>query len=110
MAAMQRFRHKSFGWAFWLIAALISCGAWWGESVGLGPGARASLMAIAGAVPLSIQLVTGYGLDGGWVARFSKSEQPKHYWGSLAVSVAVALAFGYGAYHFLVAPASSVAT
>lgn len=109
MAAMHQFKDKSFGWAFWVVAALCTCGAWWGESIGLELRVRATLIAVAGLVPLSIQLITGYGLDGGWVARFSRSEQPKHYWGSLAASVAVALALGYGAYHFLVAPASGVA-
>ena len=110
MATMQQFKNKSFGWAFWLVAALLTCGAWWGQSIGLEPEVRAILIAIAGLVPLSIQLITGYGMDSGWVARFSKSEQPRHYWGSLAATVAVALALGYGAYHFLVAPVSGVAT
>ena len=110
MPPIQRFKDKSFGWAFWLVAALFTCGAWWGASIGLGPEPRAASIAVAGLVPLAIQLSTGYALDGGWVARFSKSESPKHYWGSLAASVAVAAMLAYGAYHFLVAPAVRVAT
>lgn len=110
MADIQRFKDKGFGWAFWLIAGLVSCGSGWGESVGLGAGARAVCIAVAGIVPLSIQLVTGYGLDGRWRTSFSRSEQPMHYWGSLAASVAAALVMGFGAYRLLVVPASSLAT
>ena len=110
MPSMHRFKDKSFGWAFWVVAGFFTCGAWWGASVGLGPEPRAALIAVAGLVPLIIQLSTGYGLDGGWVARFGKVERPKQYWGSLAASVAVAVVLAYGAYHFLVAPAVRVTT
>ena len=110
MAVAQQFKDKSFRWASVVVAVLFTCGAWWGESVGLGARPRAASFAIAGLVPLMIQLITGYGLDAGWVARFSRSETPKHYWGSLAASAGVAVALGYGAYRILVAPSSGLAT
>lgn len=105
MKALQKFKDRSFGWAFFLASALFA-GAGWGESVGLSPMTRAALMTIAGAIPMTIQLVTGYGLDGGWVARFSRSENPKQYWGSFAASAALALFFGYSAHRILVGPAN----
>lgn len=110
MTALPRFKNRSFAWAFFLVSGLISCGAWWGASIGLGTSGRVAILTVAGLVPITIQLVTGYGLDSAWVARFSRSEAPWHYWGSLVASAAVAVALGYGGYVYLVASSSGAAT
>ena len=101
----DRFRNRRFGWAFLLLACLVTAAAWWGESVGLSVVQRAVMLAVGGLIPLTIQVVTGYGLDSGWTARFSRIETPRHYWGSLAAAVAVAVAFAWGAYSMVYASA-----
>ncbi|MFC3714691.1 hypothetical protein ACFONC_00770 [Luteimonas soli] len=106
MATMRDFEGKSFAWAFWLAAAMFSCGAWWGEVAGLGRGSRAVLLVVAGCVPLAIQLITGHGLDGAWVARFTKSGSPGQYRRSMTVAMVAAVASGLGAWLFLVGPGS----
>ena len=109
MTELGRFKNKPFGWAFFLVFGLGAAAVWWGESAGLSIGQRATLLALGGLVPLIIQLTTGYGLDAGWTARFSRRDNPRQYWGSLAASIAVALVFLWGAYR-MVSGVATVAT
>src|SRR3546814_15903535 len=65
---------KSFLWAFVLCITLFSATAFWGAAVGLNPTWAAVLLAVAGFIPFLVQAITGYALDGMWVARFGRTE------------------------------------
>src|SRR3546814_10918376 len=76
---------KSFLWAFVLCITLFSATAFWGAAVGLNPTWAAVLLAVAGFTPFLVQAITGYALDGMWVARFSRTEHPTKFWGMLVL-------------------------
>ncbi|TXI51182.1 MAG: hypothetical protein E6Q50_01420 [Lysobacter sp.] len=94
----DRFKGKSFGWAFILFAVLFMCSAFWGEHVGLSKHASALIVGISGFIPFAIQAFTGCALDGAWVARFSRLEYPAKYWFLLMISAAIGMSFSYAAY------------
>ena len=89
---------KSFLWAFVLFIALFSASAFWGKALGLDASLAAVLLAVAGFIPLLVQVTTGCALDGLWVARFSRTEHPTRFWVSLLLSLAIAGWFSFAAY------------
>src|SRR3546814_18237241 len=89
---------KSFLWAFVLCITLFSATAFWGAAVGLNPTWAAVLLAVAGFIPFLVQAITGYALDGMWVARFSRTEHPTQFWGLLVLSLVLGGWFPSGAH------------
>jgi hypothetical protein len=60
----------------------------------------ASLVVVAGCVPLAVQLRTGFALDRSWVARYGRSTEPFRYWASILLGVLVVAFWTYGAIRF----------
>jgi len=65
------------------------------DQLHLSPSTSALLLGLAGMIPLTIQGVTGYGLDSSWRAEFSRTEKPILYWSLIAMSVAFSAFFWY---------------
>jgi hypothetical protein len=60
----------------------------------------ASLVIVAGCVPLAVQLWTGFAFDRTWVARYGRSTEPFRYWAAIALGVLVVAFWAYGAIMF----------
>jgi hypothetical protein len=90
---ISRYKGKSFLWAFLLFLLMFTAAAFWGRPLGLSRDAAAALIGISGFTPLTIQLVTGYGLDSTWTTRFGRKEDPLLFWTTLAVSILLAVWF-----------------
>jgi hypothetical protein len=96
------FKGKSFARFFGLALALFLSGAFCAAAAAQRslPALRwlaASLIIVAGCVPLAVQLRTGFSLDRTWVARHSRSAEPIRYWASILLGVAVVALWAYGA-------------
>lgn len=97
-----RLQDKSFLWAF-VLFVLLFFAPFWGESLGLGRRSTAALLAVAGFIPFLLQAITGFALDGLWVARFSRRSHPTRFWVMLLLSLAVAGWFSFAAYNMYAA-------
>lgn len=95
-------KGKSFARFFGLVLALFLLGTLCAAAAAgrSSPALRwlaASLIIVAGCVPLAVQLRTGFALDRTWVARYGRSTEPVRYWVSILVGVLVVAFWAYGA-------------
>ena len=90
-------KGRSFAWAFFLCLALFSAPALWGQWVGMPQPVALALLAASGWIPLSLMLVTGYSLDGRWVASHSRREAPGIYAVSVGMGVLLGAWFSWAA-------------
>ena len=88
---------KSYLWAFFLFVGLFLVSAL-GSTIGLPNAWRAIFACAAGAIPLIVQIASGYGLDGRWVALYSRVEHPRKYWLRIVLSLAIATWFACAAH------------
>jgi hypothetical protein len=97
LSTQESTEGTSYLWAFFLFVGLFLASAF-GSRIGLPDVWRAILACAAGATPLFVQLASGYGLGGRWVALYSRVEHPREYWLRIVLSAAVAAWFAYAAY------------
>lgn len=93
-------RGKSLARYFGLVLVLFFSGmlcAAAGRSIPALKWLAASLVIVAGCVPLAVQLRTGFAFDRSWVARYGRSTEPICYWASILLGLVVVVFWAYGA-------------
>jgi len=88
---------RSYLWAFGVFLSLFFAAALAGSG-GLHRLWVSVFLVSAGTFPLMLQLAIGYALDNRWRARWRREEHPVWYWAVIALSLALAVSFGYAAY------------
>ncbi len=87
---------RYFGLVFLVFLAGVLCAALAvTQSIFLCRWVAASLLIIAGCVPLILQLRIGFALNRSWIAFYGRSTEPARYWLSVLIGAVLVISWGY---------------